>query len=209
MSFNNVADLHEAIKGKESKDFVSKFIFEQIPFVFGDDLDRWIDWKSKLAKSLEVDPYDIVLTGSGATGFSLNPRKNFKRFDVKSDIDVGVISPYHFEHSWRYLRQLRPSWLTLPRNAKDAIEMHRRNLVFAGTIATDLILALLPFGKVWQQALDEMAAVEPTTGRNVKLRIYKDFDSLRAYHAHGVSQLREKLLEPVDTESEIKIENGE
>ena len=187
---------------KEPKDFVSHFIFEAIPFAFQGDLDAWIDWKTMLAESLEVDPYDIVLTGSAAIGFSLNPTKNFKRFDDKSDFDCGVVSQYHFEAAWRYLRQLRPSWLTLSNPSKRAIEMHRKNYVFAGAIATDSILGLLPFGLEWQTVLDKMSSVPPAQNRDVKLRIYRDYDALRVYQAYNIERLRNSLYTK-ETESPI------
>jgi hypothetical protein len=191
--FANVVSLHQALLEKEPRDFVSHYIFEPIPFVFDSDLSIWISWKTTLARLLEVDAYDIVLTGSAAVGYSLNPSKNYKSFDELSDIDCGVISQYHFDLAWRYLRQLRPSWLSLPSASKRAIGMHQRNYVFSGTIATDFILSLLPFGSAWQNALGEMSRTAPTIGRDVKLRIYKDYDALRHYQARNIESLRNEL----------------
>ena len=95
--FANVAALHSAIMEKEPKDFVSHYIFEPVPFAFSSDLSSWIGWKTTLARLLEVDPQDIVLIGTAAIGYSLNPHKHYKAFDDTSDIDCSVISPYHFE----------------------------------------------------------------------------------------------------------------
>jgi hypothetical protein len=125
--FANVAAPHSAIMEKQPKDFVSHYIFEPVPFAFNSDLSSWIGWKTTLARVLEVDPQDIVLIGTAAIGYSLNPHKAYKAFDDTSDIDCSVISPYHFELAWRYLRQLRPSWLSLPSSTRRAIEIHRKN----------------------------------------------------------------------------------
>jgi hypothetical protein len=84
--------------------------------------------------------------------------------------------------------------------------MHQRNYVFSGTIATDSILPLLPFGPRWQVGLDAMGAIEPTVGREVKLRIYKDYDSLRHYQARGIELLRNDLLIAEGAETEIPTE---
>ena len=46
----------------------------------------------------------LQFVGSAAIGCSLNPVKNFKPFDSASDVDVAVISNYHFTVAWRYLR---------------------------------------------------------------------------------------------------------
>ena len=85
--------------------------------------------------------------------------------------------------------------------------MHRKNYVFSGTIASDSILALLPFGHEWQRALDEMSKSPPTVGRAVKLRIYKDYDALRHYQALGIEKLRNELVETISLESEIPVED--
>jgi hypothetical protein len=205
--FANVDALKAEIVDREPSDFVSHHIFEPIPFAFSADLNSWITWKTMLAIGLNVDPYDIVLTGSGAVGFSLNPNKGFAEFNERSDIDCGVISAYHFDLAWRYLRQLRPSWLSLSPAAKRAIESHRTRHVFTGTIATDSILAILPFGKDWQTTLDAMANCEPTVGRPVRIRIYKDYDALRQYHSHNIRNLRSELLSAKEEQTAIGTES--
>lgn len=193
--FANVAALHDALLDKEPRSFVSHHIFERVPFAFGSDRSLWIEWKRTLSDLIDVDPQDIVMTGSAAVGFSLNPYKGFKSFDENSDFDCGIISDHYFDVAWRYLRQLRVSWLSLPSKSREAIKSHRKNHVFAGTIAADSMLALLPFGQNWQAALDKMALIDPTKGREVKLRIYRDYESLRYYQANGVERLRDKISE--------------
>lgn len=205
MAFISKETLVESLISYSARDFVSHFIFEPVPYIFANDLPSWIRWKSELGMGLEVDPKDIVLTGSAALGYSLNPHKNYKLFDDGSDIDCGIISPYHFDVAWRFLRQKRPEWLTLDMVTKTAIKKHRRNYVFEGTIATDKMLGILPFGKVWQAALDKMGGVAPTDGRDVKLRIYKDYDSLRHYQAKNIEALRADLISG-ENEQTIQVE---
>jgi hypothetical protein len=204
--FADVSALRTALLEKEPSDFVSHYLFEPVPFAFQNDLPLWIYWKTTLANRLDVDPYDIVLTGSAAVGYSLNPNKAYAAFGPHSDIDCGIVSSHHFELAWRYLRQMRPSWLSLAPAAKRAIATHRKNYVFVGTIASDNILALLPFGSVWQSALDQMTKIPPTEGREIKLRIYKDYDSLRQYQASGVERLRVNLTGAEETRVEISVE---
>lgn len=192
--FVNVEKLHEQIAARDDRAFVSLYIFESIPQIFNGDLDNWVHWKSSLGEKIEVDPRDIVLTGSAAVGYSLNPSKKFKRFDYNSDIDLGIVSNHHFDLAWRYLRHRRVEWLTISRAIKDAIKDHKSNYVFSGTIAADRILPLLPFGIQWQKALDDMSKSAPTAGREIKLRIYKDFECLRYYQCNSVRSARELAL---------------
>ena len=204
--FANVDALHSELLEKDPKDFVSHYIFEPVPCAFGGDQVAWIKWKTELARGLGIDPYDIVLTGSAAIGYSLNPKKGYKPFDSSSDIDCGVISQYHFEVAWRYLRQLRPAWLSLPAESKRALRAHQKTYVFSGTIATDSILALLPFAAEWQSALDAMTRRPPTTDRDIRLRIYRDYDSLRHYQASNIERLRNDLAAADAPEAEISTE---
>mgnify|MGYP001203901288 CR=1 FL=1 len=192
--FTDIAALRSALVARDPSDFVSHFIFEPVPFLFNADFSSWLNWKRTLGDGIEIDPRDIVLTGSASIGYSLNPNKALRPFTNSSDIDCGVISSYHFDVAWRHLRRLRPSWLSLPSSSRRAIERHRTNYIFSGTIATESILGILPFGTTWQRALDKMSGVPPTQGREVRLRIYKDYESLRAYQAHNIKKLRDDLL---------------
>lgn len=181
---------------REPNDFVSRHLFDNVPFIFDGDFSSWITWRASLAGMLEVDPREVVLTGSACVGFSLSPDKNFRAFDHTSDVDVGVISAYHFDQAWRHLRQQRVSWMLIDRRTRQAIEQHRKNYVFAGTIATDRMLGILPFGKNWQAALDLMGEQAPTKGREIKLRIYRDYDALRYYQASSIRGLQAKISAP-------------
>jgi len=204
VSVTSQDQLRQVIVATDPAIFVSRYLLEPIPHVFFGDISLWVEWKTKLATHLEVDPYEIVVAGSGALGFSLNPKNELSAFNDSSDIDVCVISHSHFEAAWRYLRTTKPSWLSLPKSTRNAFSAHRRNYVFEGAIATDLILPFLPFGKRWQAGLDEMAKVEPTKGREVKLRIYRDFDALRAYQIQGVIKAKTSILDSGEESEEIK-----
>jgi hypothetical protein len=206
MTFASANELKTAIFGTEPGVFVSRHLFESVPHAFSGDLERWIDWKTRLGRHLEVDPAEMVLTGSSAVGFSMNPSKNYAAFHPGSDIDVGVISAHHFEIAWRYLRRSRPGWLLLPPETRRALKWHRNNYVFSGAIATDMILSLLPFGQAWQTGLDDMATQHPTLDHEVRLRIYRDYDALRTYQVGCVEKLRRALLETVEDETEISTE---
>jgi len=132
MAFPDAAALKRAILGVQPGDFVSAHVLEPIPNLFAGDLGLWIAWKTRLALLLEVDPYEVVLTGSGAVGFSLNPSKSFASFHAGSDVDVAVISSHHFDLAWRYLRRTHTSWLSLPNEMKRALRSHRENLHLLG-----------------------------------------------------------------------------
>lgn len=52
---------------------------------------------------------------------------------------------------------------------------------------------MLPFGREWLKALAAMGLVDPTKGRDVNLRIYADYEALRAYQVLSVKNVRDFL----------------
>ena len=173
----------------------SLWILNRVPFPFEGNAKLYESWRKKLADLVEVDASEILITGSGAFGISLNPYKNFKLYDEHSDIDVAIVSEYFFNTSWRCLRNIGSKRHSLPQAAKQSIQDHVERYIYWGTIATDKILPYLPFGKTWANALDEMAKEPATKNRDIKARIYKDFDSLRAYQVNNLKNLRAAELE--------------
>lgn len=176
-------------------EFVEAHIFDRIPALFRDNRQQYVDWKRTLASKIEVDAACITLVGSAAVGVSLNPAKGLKVFDEQSDIDVAVISPFHFSSGWRYLRMNGARRLRVDRRTLIAWDEHVRRYIYWGTLATDRLLGVLPFGHDWLKATADMAAFEPTVGRSINLRIYADHDSLRAYQVAGIRALRDSNLE--------------
>jgi hypothetical protein len=156
-----------------------------VPWIFAGDRLAYVEWKEALGADLHVDPCGLVIVGSAATCISLSPRKDLSRFHERSDVDVAVISAWHFDQAWRWLRSLAAD-LDTDGPARKAVSAHRRGYVFDGTIATDQFVAYLPFGPEWVGALANAGARDPIQGRTVNARLYRDFDSLREYQLKGV-----------------------
>ena len=176
------------------KEFLSQNLFDRVPYIFNGDRSSFVSWKTQLSHAIEVDPACITFVGSSALGVSLNPNKGFKLFDDESDIDVGVISSYHFTVSWRYLRTQSHRRLHVDSKTLAAWNDHADRLIYWGTIATDKLLGILPFGKQWLDALSQMSKATPTIGRDINLRIYNDYESLRAYQELSVKKARDEVL---------------
>ena len=134
----------------------SKWILDRVPFVFNDDIIYFIKWKEELSTRLRIDPKAIVLTGSASCGFSLNPYKNYREYNGQSDIDIAVVSELNFDIAWRTLRNLGSKRFDLSPKQKSSLQEHVDRLIYWGTIATDKLLDLFPFGKEWAKHLLEM-----------------------------------------------------
>ncbi|MGZ8191640.1 MAG: hypothetical protein ACXWTS_10500 [Methylococcaceae bacterium] len=173
----------------------SLWILDRIPYPFRENKKQYTEWRHKLSSLIEVDSSEIIITGSAAFGISLNPNKNYRFYNDVSDIDVAIVSEYFFNTSWRYLRNLGTDIHSMPQAAKQSVKDHVKKYIYWGTIATDKLLPYLPFGTQWLNALEEMSKLEPTKNRTIKARIYKDFESLRAYQVNNLKNLRTQELE--------------
>jgi hypothetical protein len=176
---------------------ISKWILEPCPHIFRDDYLSYLQWKITLGEIINVDPKDIVIIGSAGLGFSLNPYKNFKVFDEKSDIDIAIISHYHFDIAWFALRHLGTKRLRLTPKESASLNDHVNRLIYWGTIATDKLLHFLPFCIEWQQAIDKMQKSYAVFKREINFRIYNDYDSLRSYTLNNMQKLQDQLLEEI------------
>ncbi|WP_143271478.1 hypothetical protein [Amycolatopsis echigonensis] len=191
--------MREALLSFEPDRFTSHFVLDRVPW-FWPDRSSYVEWKCELAAGLDVDPYAIVVVGSACTGVTLNPNKElFREFTPKSDIDVAIVSSYHFELAWKTLREMGSRGHIPTASERRARKKHRSYLVFDGTIATDWILRDLPFGKAWQAAFDAAELKLPMSGSHeVKGRIYRDLQDLRAYQVNNIERLKKDLSIPGD-----------
>jgi hypothetical protein len=194
MLFSDLAQFRTSLEAQSPEAFVEHALFDRVPHIFEGDRTQYVLWKRTLAKELDVDAANITIVGTAALGWSLNPAKSLKAFDAESDVDVAVISPYHFMTAWRYLRSGTSRKLSIDRKTRIAWDLHATNYVYWGTIATDRLLGILPFGEHWLKATTTMAAVIPTLNRDIKFRIYNDFESLRSYQTFSVKKARQNLF---------------
>jgi len=193
-------DVEGALRALEPDQFASHLVLDRTPWLWSERA-AYTDWKSELARELQVDPYSLLVVGSAATGVTLNPKKSlFRGFQTASDVDVAVVSHYHFELGWKTLRELGSRGEIPTKQERRGRKQHREYLVFDGTIATDWILPHLPFGTKWSAALRSAEAGLPEPGHAVKARIYRDVEALRAYQVRNIARLRDQLLVIEDDE---------
>jgi hypothetical protein len=85
--------------------FVQKNFFHGNPFVCTEDCifskskneDDYFDFRKLLADKFDVNYYEVFIVGSGKFGFSLNPDKDFKMFDLESDLDISIVNDKLFD----------------------------------------------------------------------------------------------------------------
>jgi hypothetical protein len=179
----------------EPEVFASKWLLERVPFIFGDDADGFRNWRHALCRLLGVDAACLLVVGSAGVGVSLSPTKLLRPFGRTSDVDLAVVSTYHFDVVWRWLRNLGAERYRYPADVQYSITDHRTRLVYWGVAATDKLLAYTPLGSEWVPALATVTREGYTADRDVKIRLYRDFEALRAYNTNTLRELARQLTE--------------
>lgn len=178
---------------------ISKWVMEKLPFIFNGNYENYINAKLRISNLLNIDSCSIIFVGSSSTGFSLSPKKNYKEFDDSSDIDIAIISYHYFNIAWHTLVNIN-LYDQVP-VAVNSIMDHRTRLIYYGTIATDKILGILPFGEIWLNAMTELSNIPEFADKNINFRLYKDHESLRAYHVNNINK---NITNAIDVEPESK-----
>lgn len=190
---SRVTELVDAALSLDSPSFCSHQILDRVPWIFDGDRIAYVNWKQELAANMEIDPYAICIVGSAATGVSLSPKKSFRLFSTTSDVDVAIVSAFHFDIAWRTIRSFARRDVVLTRQQKRGLRQHRSGLLFDGCIATDQILKLLDYGPKWSNALARAGRREPLVGHEVKARLYRDFEALRSYQMKSAYYTKEQF----------------
>lgn len=187
---DNLSLFLEDVKKYDSDFVVSKWILEKVPYIFKDNHTHYISTKLEISHLLNIDSCSIIFVGSACTGFSLNPIKGFKKYNDSSDIDIALISHYYFDVAWHTLRNI--DLLKQTPETASSIKEHRERLIYWGTIATDKILGLMPFGRDWLNAISKIQNNCFLGDRDIKFRLYRNHESLRAYHINNINRIKKQ-----------------
>lgn len=175
---------------------IDEHILRQDPFVFANLAFAKI--QTKIARELRVERNGVFVVGSGSIGLSLNPAKISNRllkvFDPQSsDIDLAIVSAWHFDEGWRSLREQSSNYLPTRDSSLDDELKHQRKRFFDGVILANKLLGYLPFNADWNPALIRIRqdiALAISSDLDVNVWIYRDYWSLRNYTAEGIRKCR-------------------
>jgi len=147
----------------------------------------YVDFRAAISDTVGVSEGDVRLVGSARFGLSMSPSKGVRPFNDQSDLDVVIVSSDLFNEVWGEFRATYYNGYTWVKSRHSG-DIFRRflNLVRAGNYETDYL-------KKVARRLDGMArTVVLRTGlsRDLKYRIYEDWDAATEYHAYGVRKLQ-------------------
>lgn len=179
-------------------EWIDEHVLRQDPYAFRD-----ANFRPIIAKTVEllgVDANGVYCIGSGAVGLSMSPGKvdkgTLKAFDHESDLDLAVVSEWHFETAWRDLRRAtQPTVSYIDDELRAALKWQRKRF-FDGAIIASELLPFVSFGNTWISSLTQLSqhiAVLLDREIDIKVWIYRDYWSLRNYVAEGIMRCRRQI----------------
>jgi hypothetical protein len=133
MNYANLQEFKNDLSTSEPSQLAEKWIQSEKPHAFT-DVNSYCSFTQKI-KSDWPESDLIQLAGSGNWRYSLNPKNPFREFNLKSDIDVIVISQVYFHETWQELRQLhRRKWYQWGQTTRDQVMRTGQN-VYCGFLS--------------------------------------------------------------------------
>lgn len=188
---------------EDRKTFIRKFYIHGTPVVFGEDEEKYFDFRNRIANKFNINFQEIFIIGSSKLGFS--PIKN-TTFSLESDIDVVIVNPKLFDF---YHREICEYQYQLDRYRQTITvgedEQYRNFLKYfiKGWLRPDLIPSSFEIETLRTKWFDYFKSISngKTEVGNYKVSagLFKDYDFFENYHLKSINKLYEK----------ITLENGE
>lgn len=191
-----IDELRKLLDAYSEGEFVDGQLLSRRPWIFETD-DSYDIWRRSVAAMLGIVSENVRIVGSAAMGFSLSPLKPGRPFRrtssldlAPSDIDVALIDPTLFDMSWNTIVLFdRRRGL---RGTDDGRNRIRVNVYWGLVGQKDLPWNTEP-ARVLLQAMATAQRSAPLRGHQVRSRIYRRMEDLRAYHVSSLRQLRAQL----------------
>lgn len=143
--------------------------------------------KEILNRNIGVAFHNILMVGSGKTGYSLAPHKGFNKFDEEnSDIDIAIISSKLFEFIWEKVKM--QSTISYNHQYQEIASS-----IFRGFINERHFKTIDEVRPIWNGQIDKAnKEIQKTLSiyHTVNYRIYRSWEDLELYHINGLRKLK-------------------
>lgn len=180
-----------------SKNFIIKYLLKSDNWYFNEylgldsvkSIQMMEELKGILNSKIGIAYHNVLMVGSGKTGCSLSPDKNFKTFNENSDIDIAIISSKKFNDMWAKIREASMN--------EHIAYNHIASAVFRGFINEKHFSSIDFARQYWNSQIEDMnRCIQEEIGiyHPVNYRIYRSWEDLETYHINGINILRKNIL---------------
>jgi len=182
---------------ESSQDIADRYILNGEAWVFADKFSdqsatRYEEFKRIIGRSVDLHSSECRLVGSAKSGISLSPKKNFRKFHKKSDLDVVLVSAPLFDKIWK-------EYLVLDYRVKGLVDGYARfgfYRQFATVKLSKKLRETTPeLKKIYQLFGGIQARVDGEFNLNheITFRIYRSWLAADLYHTENINKLRSEL----------------
>lgn len=142
--------------------------------------------KKHISSRFKVAETQILVIGSAKLGFSLSPKKLYRSFNDRSDIDVVIVSSELFDIVWKGVYQLiqeKVYW--------QSFESFKEYL-FIGWMRPDLLPPSHQFklANDWWEYFRKLTSSGAFGHYKINGALYKDWEFLEGYHFNNIENIK-------------------
>lgn len=184
----------EACNTKNSDEIYDEYFISGTVWLFEELFkDRWFEkydeFKKYIAKRLNVHYNNIGIAGSAKLGFSINPQKDYKDFDDKSDMDIIIVSEKLFNEFWHEYLNDSYNPTTRINNINDI-----SFCVFRKYMRLDCFRKN-SYYEAWKKktgGFEKDIQLKFNIDNDIHYRIFESWDSVKAYYKSSIERINKK-----------------
>ncbi|SEQ63319.1 hypothetical protein [Neolewinella agarilytica] len=152
--------------------------------------------KYEISDFFEIHPSQVLMVGSGKTGFSISeklhakpPKKRYRHFSEESDLDMAIVSQELFDIIWKEVIEFSDDKALWPRSDDF------KNYLFEGWIRPDKLPPSFTFknGKEWWEFFRKLTSKGTYGPYKIAAGLYKSWYHLERYQAVTVNECKQLL----------------
>lgn len=190
---DEIDDLITEFKEKLNQDFTEKDLIDRhlifgTPYIFRDDEGIYFTLKDKIATNFGVSCSEIYMVGSAKLGFSISPKKMWRKIKDDSDIDMVIISEKLFDEFWVDLLDFRIE-LTSRSVGDDTNYKRFLEYFFKGWLRPDLFPFKYRNRNDWFNFFQSIS-YKDYDKRKVTCAIFRNEHFFQKYHIQNIQNIR-------------------
>lgn len=197
-------DIKKDLENLDVKQFYMKHIvkshywyFQYVLNIREADLLQIVDeFKDIVSTNIGVSFNSVMMVGSGKTGYSLSPKKNFKPFELKSesknksDIDIAIISNNLFKSFWDTYRNSY--------NVKyEGIYPYIAREIYRGYINERNLREIDNCRKIWSELSvksNKLLRSKLYFKHDITYRIYRSWEDFEEYNLSSIKSIKARVV---------------
>ena len=197
-------DIKKDLDSLDVKQFYMKHIvkshywyFQNVLNIPEADLLQVVDeFKDIVSTNIGVSFNSVMMVGSGKTGYSLSPKKNFKPFEInsesknKSDIDIAIISNDLFKKFWDIYRKSY--------NVKyECVYSYIAREIYRGYINERNLREIDNCRKVWSELSvrsNKLLRNKLYLKHDITYRIYRSWEDFEEYNLASIKSIKARVV---------------